>query len=283
MCGRYVSTASLSELAEAYGVDEIRTEALGPRYNVAPTQPVYAVVARRRRGSSATRLLGTFRWGLVPGWAKDRSIAGKLINARSEGIDAKPAFRSAFLRRRCILPAESWYEWQAPPDDALPLGSPGLFPPGSAGGPASPSAADGPASPASAAGLFPPDGGGEARRRARGRRPFAVRRRDGRTLAFAGLWEVWRDPAEPDAEPLRTATIVTTAANQALAPIHGRMPVVLAGEAIATWLDPDVVDPAILTGLLLPAPEPGWETWPVSTRVNNVAHEGPDLLDPLPA
>jgi putative SOS response-associated peptidase YedK len=243
MCGRYVSTASLTELAETYGVAEIRTESLGARYNVAPSQPIYAVAVRRSReeGKDPVRALGTFRWGLIPSWAKDRSIANKLINARSEGIATKPAFRAALLRRRCILPADSFYEWQAQP--ARP-------------------------------------GGGPA---GRGRLPHVIRRRDGGTLSFAGLWEVWRDPAEPDAEPVRTATIVTTAANEALAPIHARMPVVLSDEAVAAWLDPRVVDPDVLTGLLVPAPAAWWETWPVGTRVNNVVNEGSELLDPLPA
>jgi putative SOS response-associated peptidase YedK len=248
MCGRYVSTASLTELAEAYGVDEIRTESLGARYNVAPSQPVYAVVARRPppgEGSAggvgplpATRRLGALRWGLVPSWAKDRSIGNKLINARSEGIAAKPAFRSALLRRRCIIPADSFYEWQVQP--AGPGGT------------------------------------------KRGRRPYVICRRDRRPLSFAGLWEVWRDPAEPEAEPLRTATIVTTAANDVLAGIHSRMPVVLAEAGVATWLDPDVEDPEVLTGLLVPAPNDWWETWAVGTRVNAVANEGPELIEALP-
>jgi putative SOS response-associated peptidase YedK len=243
MCGRYVSTASLAELAEEYGVAEVRTEALADRYNVAPSQPVYAVVTRRvpdgdDGGKVPVRTLGTFRWGLVPSWAKDRSIANKMINARAEGIAAKPAFRSALVRRRCVLPAASFYEWQARP----------------AG----------------------PDG------RRRGRLPWAVRRRDGRPLSFAGLWEVWRDPADPDAEPLRTTTIVTTAANAALSDIHARMPVVLPADRLDTWLDPAVTDPDVLTALLVPAPDDWWESWPVGTRVNAVANEGPDLLQPLP-
>lgn len=237
MCGRYVSTTSLAELAETYAVDEVRTEPLEARYNVAPSQSVYAVVARRApevegAGKVPTRMLGTFRWGLVPWWARDRSIANKCINARAEGIATKPAFRQALLRRRCILPADSFYEWQARP-------------------------------------------------RSVPRQPYVIRRRDRRVLSFAGLWEVWRDPAAPDEPPLRTATIVTTTANAALAPIHSRMPVALPDAAVDTWLDPEIVDPDLLTGLLVPAPDDWWETEAVGTLVNAVANEGPDLIEPL--
>ncbi|MHB8504508.1 MAG: SOS response-associated peptidase [Acidimicrobiales bacterium] len=116
-----------------------------------------------------------------------------------------------------------------------------------------------------------------------GRRPHAIRRRGGRTLAFAGLWESWRDPSDPAAPPLRTAAIVTTSANQALRDLHHRMPVVLDGPAVATWLDPRVEDPAQLLPLLVPAPDDGWETWPVGSRVNAVANDGPELLELLVA
>lgn len=242
MCGRYVSTSSLADLAEAYQVDEIRTDPLEPRYNVAPSQPIYAVAALRPRGDvevegsgkGPTRLLGTFRWGLVPSWAKEASVGNKMINARAEGIATRPAFREALRRRRCVIPADSFYEWQVHPD-----------------GPKLP------------------------------RQPYLIRRRDRRLLSFAGLWEVWRDPARPDQSPLRTATIVTTAANAVLGPIHARMPVALTDEAIGTWLDPAVMDPSILTGLLAAAPDDWWATDAVSTLVNAVAHEGPELVAPV--
>ena len=236
MCGRYVSTTSLADLADAYGIDETRTESLGPRYNVAPGQPVYAVVARSRPGVAGnlpTRLLGTLQWGLVPSWAADRSIAGKLINARSEGIATRPAFREALSRRRCVIPADAFYEWRAPREGAK--------------GP---------------------------------RQPHCIRHRDRRVLSFAGLWETWRDPAAPGGPAWRTATIVTTAANDALAAIHARMPAVLSDDGLRTWLDPTVVDPAVLTAALVPSPSDGWETWAVSTRVNAVANDGPDLIEP---
>jgi putative SOS response-associated peptidase YedK len=107
VCGRYTSSSSLTDLATLFEVDEVRTEALPPRYNVAPTLDVYAVAVRGRndREKGPRRALGTFRWGLVPSWAKDPSVGSRMINARAEGIATKPAFRAALARRRCLIPA----------------------------------------------------------------------------------------------------------------------------------------------------------------------------------
>ena len=142
---------------------------------MAPTQPVYAVA--EARGENPRRLLGTFRWGLVPSWARDPSIGSRMINARAEGIATKRAYQDALARRRCIIPADAFYEW-------------------------------------------------------RDKRPYAFARKDGDPMAFAGLWEVWRDPDRPDGEPLRTCVIITTEANEVVAPIHHRMPVVLPARGV---------------------------------------------------
>ena len=115
MCGRYTSTSSVAELAKVFEVDEVRAEPMEPRYNVAPTVPVYAVALSRPRGDEdkgPRRALGTFRWGLVPSWAKDASVGNRMINARAEGITEKPAYRRAVARRRCLIPADAFYEWQ---------------------------------------------------------------------------------------------------------------------------------------------------------------------------
>ena len=105
---------------------------------------------------------------------------------------------------------------------------------------------------------------------------------DGQPMAFAGLWEVWRDKENPDAEPLRTCVIITTAANQLMKPIHDRMPVILDPADWDTWLDPDT-DLDTLQSLLVPAPAADLEAYPISTRVNNVRNDSPELLDPLPS
>ena len=107
MCGRYASSRDARDLASAFEVEEPPEEVLAPSWNVAPTDPVYAVL---RRGD--TRLLKVLRWGLVPSWAKDAKGAARLINARRETVTSKPAFRAAYARRRCLLPADGYYEWQ---------------------------------------------------------------------------------------------------------------------------------------------------------------------------
>jgi putative SOS response-associated peptidase YedK len=234
MCGRYTSTSSISDLAEVFEVDEVRAQPLPARYNVAPTDPVYAVAISK--APEPHRALGAFRWGLVPSWAKDPSVGNRMINARAEGIEAKPAYRRALERRRCLIPADAFYEWQKR------------------------TRADG---------------------KPAGKLPYAVRLKDGRPMALAGLWEIWRDPADPDAEPLRTCVIITTEANDLMAPIHDRMPVILARDDWTAWLDPDRGGDKV-TGLLVPAPSEWFDVFPVSSLVNKVANDGPELLEPVP-
>ncbi|MED7821744.1 SOS response-associated peptidase [Streptomyces chiangmaiensis] len=114
MCGRYVSTRSPEDLVWLFHVtDWNRQDVLEPSWNVAPTDEVWAVLERTPRGGgTARRQLRPLRWGLVPSWAKDTKIGAKMINARVETIHEKPAFRRAFLKRRCLLPADGFYEWQ---------------------------------------------------------------------------------------------------------------------------------------------------------------------------
>ena len=108
VCGRYVSVSSPEQLAERFEVEDVRAEGLGERYNVAPTLPVYAVIEHERR-----RRLGTLRWGFVPPWSKDPRRGPSPINARLEGVVESRMFAPSFSRRRCILPADGFYEWKA--------------------------------------------------------------------------------------------------------------------------------------------------------------------------
>lgn len=107
MCGRYASSRNARDLAGAFAVEELPEQVLPPSWNVAPTDPVHAVLER-----DGTRQLRVLRWGLVPSWAKDVKGAARLINARRETVTSKPAFRAAYARRRCLLPADGYYEWQ---------------------------------------------------------------------------------------------------------------------------------------------------------------------------
>ena len=119
MCGRYASSRRPEDLAEEFEIDratlpETVTEPLEPDFNVAPTKPVYAVVARPSSSEEVDepqRQLRVLRWGLVPFWAKDPAIGSRLVNARMETVGEKPAFRQAFSKRRCLLPADGYFEW----------------------------------------------------------------------------------------------------------------------------------------------------------------------------
>ncbi len=115
MCGRYTLTRPARETAEAFGLD--RLPPLGPRYNIAPTQAVLAV----RRAAEGDREGVLLRWGLVPSWAADLSIGNRLLNARAETVLEKPSFRTAFQRRRCLLPADGFYEWRTVAGKKQPL------------------------------------------------------------------------------------------------------------------------------------------------------------------
>lgn len=107
MCGRFTLTLDPDELREAFDLSTMPAQWV-PRYNIAPSQPLAVIVDAERRA------LEFLRWGLVPSWAKDISIGQKMINARSETITEKPSFRTAFARRRCLIPADGFYEWTKP-------------------------------------------------------------------------------------------------------------------------------------------------------------------------
>jgi putative SOS response-associated peptidase YedK len=194
---------------------------------VAPTNDVYAVLE-----DGGTRHLDAFRWGLIPSWAKDPKIGSRMINARAETLAEKNAYKAAFRKRRCLVPADGFYEWKAVP--------------------------------------------GQKRKQ-----PYFIHRADGEPVAFAGLWEVWRGP-ERDQEPLRTATIITTEANETMAPVHDRMPVILPASAWGLWLDRENDDLETLGRLLVPAPPTLLTLRPVSTEVNSVRNKGPELIEPVP-
>jgi putative SOS response-associated peptidase YedK len=116
VCGRYTytSTSTAAQVAAFFAAEEIKTDELPLRYNVAPSQQVYAIAERRPRdaGEEVVRQLGAFKWGLVPSWAKDPSIGNRMINARAETLDTRNAYKRALARRPCIIPAGAFYEWQ---------------------------------------------------------------------------------------------------------------------------------------------------------------------------
>ncbi|HEX4819362.1 MAG TPA: SOS response-associated peptidase [Acidimicrobiales bacterium] len=110
MCGRFVSSSPPDELAKYFDVDAVAEQVIEPSYNVAPSQDVYVVVE-----SGGSRRLDAFRWGLVPFWAKDPATGYKMINARAESVTDKNAYKRAFQKRRCIIPADGFFEWKKIP------------------------------------------------------------------------------------------------------------------------------------------------------------------------
>lgn len=226
MCGRFTLHVSPNKLAELFQLATSPT--LAPRYNIAPTQPIGIVRIDPERSAREWTLVV---WGLVPSWSKDPSIGSRMINARSETAHEKPSFRAAFRRRRCLIPADGFYEWK---------------------------------------------------RSGNKKQPYFIQLADGAPFAFAGLWEQWM---APDGSELQTSTILTCDANERVAPIHPRMPVILQEEDYGEWLGEetlgDAVDLTPLRHLLRPYASEKMSAFPVSTYVNRPQNEGADCIRPL--
>ena len=226
MCGRYVLYGPVSRLVERFGLEDCPDFA--PRWNIPPQTEV--LVLRQR--PDVGRVGQLVKWGLVPSWAKDPSVGGKLNNARAEGIAGKPSFRSSFAKHRCLIPANGFYEWKAVTE------------------------------------------GGKVRKQ-----PFYIRpREDGELFAMAGLLARWR---APDGQDLITTCVITTEPNEVLAPIHDRMPVMLADADFDAWLDPDNHNTAALESLLKPAPAEAMVAHAVSPAVSRAGNEGAQCIVPL--
>jgi putative SOS response-associated peptidase YedK len=241
MCGRYASSRRPDDLVDEFEVEQVQAPTeLAPNFNVAPTQEVYAVLERpATEERPQQRQLRVVTWGLIPSWAKDPSIGNKLINARLETLLEKPGYKRAARARRCLIPADGYFEWYTT-EQVTAKGKPV-------------------------------------------KQPFFIHASDSSVLAMAGLYEIWRDPTRPDDDPERfrwTCTVVTTEAEDALGRIHDRMPLIIEPHRYAEWLDPTRSTDEDLTGLLLPATPGRLEAYPVSTAVNNVRNNGPELIEP---
>jgi putative SOS response-associated peptidase YedK len=227
MCGRYSLFTPADELEERFDASFARP--VDPRYNCAPGQDLPVVT-----GDDPDRF-SFKRWGLVPSWADDDSTS--FINARAETVREKRSFAEPFESRRCLVPADGFYEWVE---------------------------------------------------REEGKQPYRVAYTDDRPFAMAGLWERWTPPTrqtglgefgggdDGGSDTVETFTVVTTEPNAVVADLHHRMAVVLAPEEEPTWLHGD---PEAAFRLLDPAPADDWEAYPVSTRVNSPANDGPELVE----
>ena len=216
MCGRFAFYSPSEATAALFGVSGSLT--VEPRYNIAPTQYLAAI----RNDEGQGRELVMLRWGLVPFWAKDPSIGNRMINARVETVAEKPAYRTAYRRRRCLVLADGFYEWHKE---------------GSV------------------------------------KTPYYISLESGGPFALAGLWEHWQSK-ETD-ESLQTATLITTAANEFMATLHHRMPVILVPATADRWMAGDDLQADTIA-----ADCPALSAWPVNRRVNNARNEGDDLIEP---
>ncbi len=211
MCGRFVRTSPVEILRDEFLVDTVAEIDLRPRYNVCPGEDVVAVVA-----NEAGRRLGKLRWGL------DRQI-----NVRSESADRRPRFAELLRRRRCLIVADGFYEWQS-------VGARKV--------------------------------------------PYFVRPRSGRPFGLAGVWDWRRGLGEA---PVAACVILTCPPNDLVAPIHPRMPVILASERAAAWLDPGLLDPRELTPLFRPFPSASLEVERVSSLVSTPRNDSPECIRPV--
>ncbi|NJS09543.1 MAG: SOS response-associated peptidase [Microcoleus sp. CSU_2_2] len=222
MCGRFTLNTSAKIIAEFFKLSEVPD--IKPRYNIAPTQSVATVTVD---GEKMQRQFQFMRWGLIPSWAKDLKIGSHTINARSETVAEKPAFRSAIKHRRCLIIADGFYEWQ-------------------------------------------PQG--------KKKQPYYFQMANNEPFAIAGLWENWRSP---EGENIVSCSIITTAANETVQPVHDRMPVILPSGDWEQWLDPSINNSQQVLPLLKPYDPAAMKANAVSAIVNNPTRESPECIQAI--
>ena len=235
MCARFTLKTSAVVLGELFELDDVPD--LPPRYNIAPSQIIPAVV-----NEEGHRQMRFFQWGLVPSWAKDPGIAQNLINARAETAPEKPSFRAAFKRRRCLIPADGFFEWST-------------------------------VDPAAEGSLFddiaPPPRGKPIKQ------PFYFTLPDEGPFAIGGLYEYWEGV---DVGPIESCTLLTTEPNELLTPFHIRMPAIIDRENFDIWLDAEPKPAELLLALLQPYPNEKLTLRPVTRRMNNPRFDDPEAV-----
>lgn len=211
MCGRYALTSPPAVIAERFRLQW--TPEIPPHYNIAPSQMVPVV-----RETEQGRELVLLKWGLVPHWARDAHIGARLVNVRAETLGSR--FRDAYRQRRCLVPADAFYEWK-------PV--------------------------------------------AGRKQPYCIRLRDEGPFGMAGLWERW---TAPDGKVVETCTIVTVDANELVAALHDRMPLIVAPSDYDAWLAAETQVPP-------PMPAEAMVAYPVSALVSNAKNDVPACLIPV--
>lgn len=221
MCGRVIQKSNPEAIRRLFEAIPPAPNA-PPRYNGAPSQKLMVI---RRNPETGKRTLELLQWGLIPHWMKEANGGRKPINARAETITTLPTFRSAYAKRRCLLPIDGFYEWLAIKDQ-------------------------------------------------KAKQPYALAMKDRSVFAIAGIWENWKSPSGED---VRTFAVITCKANEMVAEIHDRMPVIIAKEDYEEWLSSET-NPG---ELLRPYPAELMTMWPVSTRVNSPRNEDSSLIEEI--
>lgn len=243
MCGRYFRSSEKQEIAKRYRVGTVFEDPLMADYNIAPTtfQPVI-----RLSRDTGEREMALLRWGLVPYFAPSlREFKGlTTFNARVESVATSATWCEPLKRRRCLIPADGFYEWAVKGGETRE--------------------------------------GVKAKRTAKGsKQPFAITLTNGEPLAFAGLWDAWKEPKKSPQEVdrwLQSFSIVTTEANELMASIHTRMPAILHPRDWEEWLDRDDSRPPPMH-LLRPYESDAMKTEPCNPAVGNVRNNGPEMLN----
>ncbi len=221
MCGRF-ALWNTAHIAEHYGIAPLEGH-IPAGYNIAPGGDVAAVV-QAAAGPSLVRL----QWGLIPSWAEAGVKLPRSINARSETVWTMPSFRAAIRARRCLVPANGFFEWAK-------VGTK--------------------------------------------KQPYMIRLEHMELFSMAGIWESWTHPETGEA--VNSCAILTTAANEKVAAIHNRMPVIIEPQNYPLWLAPKSPQGHIVS-LLKPFPAARTDIYPVGTRVNSPRNNDPDCIAPVP-
>ena len=248
MCGRYYTRRQKQEIAERMRAKKVFTEPYAPDYNVAPT--TFQPIVRQERDSEERELV-LARWGLVPFFAKTLAdFKGfSTFNARAESITSSATWRGPFKTRRCLVPADGFYEWAVEHVEPVVL----------------------------------PITQRIRQSKKPKKTPFAIQLRSGEPMAFAGLWDAWKEP-KPKGSTIHTPdtwlqsfSIITTEANELMSKIHTRMPVILAERDWKRWLDRDPDAPPPID-LFRPFDSDAMQAVPCNPGVGNVKNNGPEML-----
>lgn len=222
MCGRFALSVKTKDIEKLLPKIKINSEIL-PKYNISPTNIIDTVL------NTEPNIISSVKWGLIPSWSKDSSIASKMINARSDSVTQKPSYKNLIKKKRCIILASGFYEWKADITQKT-------------------------------------------------KQPYYIKFKTDSIIPFAGLWDEWKNN---DGNFIKTATIITTDANELISEIHHRMPVIINENLIDLWLSNNELDNTTLNNIFAPYSSDLMELYPVSFLVNNPLNNSIKCIEPV--